>query len=107
MPGKRSAGQKFIGCWIDQPFREKLDQALGGKSYSQFVRDSIEESLAAMGIETEGLMTVSPSRRGKGGPRRTAVAEETSIALAEDRSFPPAPAIAPQKVNYGKGKAWP
>ena len=60
----------MIGCWCDESFIAKLDRARGSRTRSQFCREAIADKLRAMGMDVPEQETISPDRKGKGGPRR-------------------------------------
>ena len=48
----------------------KIDEARGNESVSQFVRNSIESTLAEKGLAPTQSEIQAPDRKGKGGPKR-------------------------------------
>ena len=72
MPNARSKGQTLIGCWCDEEFVDKIDDARGITSRSQFARDALVAKLKSMGIHVPVEKTKAPDRAGKGGPRKRA-----------------------------------
>jgi hypothetical protein len=71
MPGQRSKGQTFVGCYLDAAFLRKIDACRGTSSRSQFLRDAVNEKLLAAFQNMEGIRVTAPDRVGKGGPSVT------------------------------------
>lgn len=63
----RSPGQKLVALALDEPLLNSIEQARGGISRSQFIRDAIAAKLEAEGIRLREDATAPPDRAGKGG----------------------------------------
>ena len=61
----------MIGCWCEESFVKKIDDARGSLTRSQFCRDALSERLKRLGVEVELREQFSPDRKGKGGPTKT------------------------------------
>ncbi|HTB86009.1 MAG TPA: ribbon-helix-helix domain-containing protein [Candidatus Sulfotelmatobacter sp.] len=73
MPNQRAVGQKLLTVPCDEKFIAMIDDNLGVCRYSnrsQFVRDAIKEKLEGYGITVPAELTLSPDRKGKGGPTK-------------------------------------
>src|ERR1043166_235519 len=62
MPGKRRAGQVFIGFQADAELIRDLDRARGRTDRSQFVREAIADKLKKMGIAVPDDLVYPPAR---------------------------------------------
>jgi metal-responsive CopG/Arc/MetJ family transcriptional regulator len=62
MPGKRRAGQVFIGLQADAELIRDLDRARGRTDRSQFVREAIADKLKKMGIAVPDDLVYPPAR---------------------------------------------
>lgn len=72
MPDQRAAGKSLVGCHVDDAFLAVIDQARGGKSRSDFLREAIFEFLRQKGFTLEDRLKYAPDRTGKGGrPRQS------------------------------------
>ena len=62
MPGKRRAGQVFIGFQADAELIRDLDRARGRTDRSQFVKEAIADKLKKMGIVVPDDLVYPPAR---------------------------------------------
>lgn len=62
MPGKRRAGQVFIGLQADAELIRDLDRARGRTDRSQFIREAIADKLKKMGIAVPDDLVYPPAR---------------------------------------------
>src|ERR1041384_8285455 len=62
MPGKRRAGQVFIGFQADAELIRDLDRARGRTDRSQFVGEAIADKLKKMGIPVPDDLVYPPAR---------------------------------------------
>ena len=67
MPNQRASGQSLIGCHIDAQFLAEIDEARGGKSRSDFLREALFIYLKEMGYSLPDAFKYAPDRTGKGG----------------------------------------
>ena len=81
--GKRSPGQKIIAFPADTKLLGLLDR-VAKANRSKFVRDAIVEKLIAMGYNVPSEYIETPSRIGKGGPRKYRIKSEESVTLIAD-----------------------
>lgn len=72
MPDQRAPGKSLVGCHVDDTFLAAIDQARGGKSRSDFLREAIHAYLAKKGYELPESLKYGPDRTGKGGRPRKA-----------------------------------
>src|ERR1051325_6663600 len=62
MPGKRRAGQVFIGFQADAELIRDLDRARGRTDRSQFVREAVADKLKRVGIAVLDVLACPPAR---------------------------------------------
>jgi len=107
MPNKRASGQSLVGCHVDESFLREIDEARGGKSRSDFLREALFELLKKQGHELPDRLKYGPDRTGKGGRPRAAVPPIETAMLNESTEVSEA-AKAPRKsVKYPAGKRKP
>ena len=73
----RHSNQKLISISMNEKFIEKMDSTLFKMGYSDrssFIRAAIVEKLQAAGVKVPRVLSLAPSRVGKGGrPARAAL----------------------------------
>lgn len=88
MVTNRSKGQTMIGCWCDESFVEKIDNARGGINRSQFCRDALTEKLQGMGIKVDMFERYAPIAGARVGRRKRAIVGMPSKAALVPGCFP-------------------
>ena len=69
----RSEGQKQVLIMMRQEFVDEIDAHAEqvGKDRSSFIRDAVYAELTNAGVSIEPYLKSAPSRKGKGGPRKS------------------------------------